>query len=151
MSAEANVLTAARAYIATLVPSRGFGHFKEHITDIPFQNSPLSGFEGFCVNSETMQLTRSFGVDASEEGEFQMVVDIGHSDSAIEKTRENFRARDVKRLADLLEAYTWPTIVSPENVRGVWFTGATTDKANASWWITTLRFRVIAIGAIELS
>lgn len=144
MTTPALIMSSARAYIATLAPSRDASRlFLEHTTNTPFEDSPVAGADGFEVVEDRPILTQGFGTGA-KEGQFHMVVKVGHSPFTTDKLRERDVANDIERLADLLEFHTWPT-----GTMAVFFEEAATDKQRANWWISTLKFRVLYTGAVR--
>lgn len=141
------ILTAARGKMATIATTRDASvNFKEHVTNMPFVASPIAGADGFEVVSEDPRLTGGFGVFMEEEEQFKMVVRLGHAPYAVDKDRENYRERDRKRVADILEAFAWP-----EGTHLVLYENCIIDKTQANWWVTSLNFRVVYFSAVEQS
>lgn len=152
MQTVKNILVATRAYLATLAPSRNAAlFFQEHTTNLPFEKSPVSMTDGFEIVDEEHKLTQRFGITGSKRGTFMMRIKLGHADVAPDKTRQEYVARDVARLADLIEAYTYPTIAAPDAIDAVFFESAVTNKNQPNWWITTLTFMVNYVGPTETS
>lgn len=150
MQTIANILTSARAYIATLAPSRDATLlFKEHLTNQPFEKAPVSITDGFEITQEEFKLTQEFGVAGAVRAEFIMLLKLGHTDSAPDKLRELYVSRDISRLADLVEAYAFPEVVEPDAIDGVWFDRAVTNKVVPNWWITEMRFLVKYVGPVN--
>ncbi len=145
MTSMRAVLTAGRAKVATIALSRDASKtWKEHTTNTPFAKSPLSTGDGFELVPIDDTFTQGFGVEQIEEGQFFMMLRLGHGPYSIDKERDNLVADDVKRLGDRLEAFTWPV-----GVMAVWYEGRTTNKENPNWWVTEMRFRVMYRSAVD--
>lgn len=138
------ILTAARGYVATLPTARsGAALFKEHVTNLPFETTPVAGADGFEIIEVEDTLTQGFGQDQVKEGQFFMLLKLGHAPWSIDKERDNLVADDVENLADKLERFVWPV-----GTMAVWYEGRTTDKSLSNWWITTMRFRIVYRGVV---
>lgn len=142
-----DLLVAARAKLAATATSRSSSeHFLEHKTAQPFEKSPISKRDGFeCVSQDEI-LIQGFGIDGDKEGQFTLLVKLGHAPFGTDDERENYRAQDVARIADLFERHVWPVGTS-----AVWYERSEAVKETANWWITRLYFRIVYTGAIETS
>lgn len=139
------ILTDARTKLASIPTTRDAAvNFKEHVTNVPFITAPIAGADGFEVTHENARATGGFGVYQEEEEEFRLIVKLGHAPFATDKDRENYVARDRKRVADLLEHHTWP-----EGTHVVLYENSVTDKSQANWWVTSIFFKVVYFSAVE--
>lgn len=140
-----NVIEDVRSLVADTNTSRSSSEqFLEHKTGQPFAKSPISKRDGFEVTFDNYKLTSAFGITGDKEGEFFLHVWLGHAPFGTDDVRENYRAQDTSRLADVLEAHGFPT-----GVQAVWYEGETVNKENPDWWITDLKFRISFTGGIE--
>lgn len=121
-------------------------YFLEHKTSEPFEKSPISKRDGFEVVAREIVLTGGFGVHGDKEGQFMMVLRLGHSPFGIDKDREGTRVDDITRLADILEQAAWPS-----GVFTVLFEKEESDKRAANWWITEMFFKVVYAGTLQLT
>lgn len=147
MTTLTEVLQSARAKLAATPTSRDAAvMFLEHTSNLPFEDSPAAGADGFEVVAENMEQTAGMGVYGSREWSGSLVVKLGHSPFTTDDEREEFLSDDLERITDLLEAHTWPT-----DVMLVLFQSVTTEKGNANWWVSRLVFRLVYVGALRTS
>lgn len=144
-----SILDVARAAVEAVPTSRDATvNFLRHVTNEPFDSCPAAGGDGFEIIAKNEKLIQGFGENKTKEGEFEMVVRLGHSPYDTDENREDLVREDVARLGDLLEAgaQAWPSGLS-----AIWFTSALTDKRQANWWMTEITFRVVYTGDVRTS
>lgn len=140
------ILEACRAKVKTVPTSRNaLEMFLEHTTGVPFETSPISKRDGFEVVGRDFDILSGFGRAGESEKEFYMVVRLGHAPFSSDDTRESLVARDVHRLAEILEGHLWPV-----GLQAIWYDRFTIDRTRANWWLTEVWFRVVYTGAIEV-
>lgn len=141
------VLQSARAKLATIAPSRDVAAlFLEHTSNMPFEDSPVAGADGFEVVSEAMTQTSGAGLYGVREWSGRLVIKLGHSPYDTDDNREENRSDDLERVVDILEAHAWP-----DGTQLVLFESEAVEKGNASWWVTRLVFKLVYIGELRLS
>lgn len=140
-----DILVAARGKIATIATSRDVAvSYLEHKTNQPFDAAPIAARDGFEVVSREPILTSAWGLTGEKEGQFKMVVRLGHAAFNTDKERENLVAEDVERISDLLESFAFPL-----GTQIVLFEKAVTDKTKANWWLTEMFFSVVYVGTMR--
>lgn len=141
-----DILATGIAKVATIATSRDDAeYYIHHSTNQPFEKAPASKRDGFEIVAREIELTGAFGILGEKEGQFLMVVRLGHSPRGTDPTREGNLAHDITRIADILEAYgAWPT-----GTQLVLYKEAKTDKRNANWWITEMMFQVVYTGGLQ--
>lgn len=144
MATGADIMTEARSVIAAMSSSRLAGSlFKPHTNGWPFSQKPASASDAFHVVAAGQRTTEAFGSVGTKEDELMLQVLLGHAPLAKETDRENYVARDVERIRDVLEMRTWTA-----SVEACFFEDVSTDRSDPNWWITTLTFRVRYSGSI---
>lgn len=148
MSIVKDIIVAARTYLATITVSRDATEFfLPHQTNQPFEHSPISKRDGFEIIAQEEILTHGFGTAGDKEGQFILLVKVGHAPFGSDDERENYRARDVARVGDLFEAYgSWPA-----GLMGIWFERVEVNKDLPNWWISKMNFRVMYAAPIEVA
>ena len=142
-----DILVSGRAKVATVAISRSASAtFKEHLTNTPFETSPLAGIDGFELVARNEEQTQGFGITGAREWQAEMVLKLGHAPYEADDAREEWRVEDMERLADILEAHTWPTGTMLVLQRSV-----SVNKTDPNWWITELVFFVVWLGALRTS
>lgn len=132
------ILTAARAKVAATVIARdGATLWKEHKTNQPFDEAPISKTEGFEVIAREYTPGQPFGRTGTALNQFLLVLRLGHAPAGIDSTREGNLWSDIETLGDLLEGHAWPA-----GVEAVFYAGVTVSKANPNWWMTEMVYRV---------
>jgi hypothetical protein len=137
-----DMLVAARAKLVTIAPARDAAAlFLEHTTNQPFEHAPVSKRDGFEVVAREIMDTGAFGVTGQEELEFRMVVRLGHCPAGPDKTREQYRAKDVQRIKNVFEYGTvWPT-----GTQAVLYEKETVVKDNPNWWLSEIFFKTVLV------
>lgn len=139
------LVVAARAKLATVATSRdNTEFFLEHKTSNPFEKSPISKRDGFEIVAQDVVLLSGFGLTGQKEGQFSMVVKVGHAPFGTDDTRENYRMQDITRVADIFESFAWPA-----GIQACWYEREEVNKDQANWWVTKMFFRLVYMGDIE--
>lgn len=140
------ILAEFRAAIAAVATTRDpTVLFMEHSTDEAFESAPLAGADGFSVEYGDDELLAAFGLQGSRMKQARVLVKLGCAPYDVQAIREENLARDVERLADILESRAWNTA----GVDAVFFEApALVNKQNSQWWIAQLTFRVVYTGQV---
>lgn len=145
MTTLKDIAQSAREKLGTVQTSYPVGaHFKEHVTSEPFETTPVAGANGFDVTFGDRVQTAGFGVLGWREWTVTMRVRLGHGPFGTEREREDIVSEDVERVVDILEGHAWP-----EGTMLVLHVDTDTSKLSASWWVTTLFFRVVYVGELR--
>lgn len=144
-----DLLVAARAKLASITTTRDpTTTFKEHLTNTPFEDSPIAGADAFEIVSRNEGQAQGFGISGAREWELDMVVKLGHAPYETDDVREEWRVEDMERVVDLFESHTWPTGTMLVLHRA---DSDAVSKANPNWWISKLVFQVVLLGAVRTS
>lgn len=141
------ILASAATKLGTLAPTRDATLlFKEHVTSIPFEDSPISMNDGFEIVARDELSSQGFGQSQTKEEEFRLVVRLGHAPASTDKQREEWRAHDRERIVDIFENHAWPS-----GTMAVFYERSVCNKERANWWLTEIVFRVMFRGAVLTS
>jgi hypothetical protein len=147
LTSRRTIIEEARLILGAVAPARDAAAlFLPHKTNQPFEKSPISKRDGFEVTMKEPTLTDGFGIYGQKEGEFMMVVKLGHAPFGTDEERMNFVADDIEKVSDIFEANPWDT-----GTQAVWFDSAETNRQDPNWWITEMHFRISYTGPLALS